>query len=207
MAIRLPGSRGLANFRAYGHRNIQKPPTGPDGACELALTKNLAWSSAYVSTNRSHLHILIMTNDKRGLTDVGWKPRTCNTAKREREREREQCSCLFGWSAARFCFYVSRITNIGEFTKCPSRDNKLKSLDHEAQHNTLRCLLSSNLSSITRIRSFDMDMSYTRVLHIKVAYHVPHKWRHAFYVTRPLLSARITCYVTFITHGRCYARA
>jgi hypothetical protein len=27
------------------------------------------------------------------------------------------------------------------------------------------------------------------------------------YVTRPLLCARITCYVTVITHGRCYARA
>jgi hypothetical protein len=53
---------------------------------------------------------------------------------------------------------------------------------------------------------FDMDMSYTRVLHIKVAYGVPHKWRHAFYVTWPLLCARITCYVTVITHGRCYAR-
>jgi hypothetical protein len=54
---------------------------------------------------------------------------------------------------------------------------------------------------------FDMDMSYARVLHIKVAYRVPHKGRHAFYVTRPLLRARITCYVTVITHGRCYARA
>jgi hypothetical protein len=54
---------------------------------------------------------------------------------------------------------------------------------------------------------FDMDMSYTRVLHIKVAYRVPHKWRHAFYVTRPLLCARIMCYATVITHGRCYARA
>jgi hypothetical protein len=65
------------------------------------------------------------------------------------------------------------------------------------------------------IINFDMDMSYTRVLHIKVAYRVPHKWRHAFYVTRPLLCAhkvlcnsyntrplvcaRITCYVTVIT--------
>jgi hypothetical protein len=54
---------------------------------------------------------------------------------------------------------------------------------------------------------FDMDMSYTRVLHIKVAYRVPHKWRHAFYVTRPLLGAHITCYVTVITRGRCYAGA
>jgi hypothetical protein len=54
---------------------------------------------------------------------------------------------------------------------------------------------------------FDMYMSYTRVLHIKVAYRVPHKWRHAFYVTRPQLCARITCYVTVITHGRCNARA
>jgi hypothetical protein len=53
----------------------------------------------------------------------------------------------------------------------------------------------------------DTDMSYTRVLHIKVAYRIPHKWCHAFYVTRPLLCARITCYVTVITHGRWYARA
>jgi hypothetical protein len=53
----------------------------------------------------------------------------------------------------------------------------------------------------------EMDMSYTRVLHIQVAYRVPHKWRHAFYVTRPSLCAGITCYVTVITHGRCYARA
>jgi hypothetical protein len=44
----------------------------------------------------------------------------------------------------------------------------------------------------------DMDMSYTRVLHITVAYRASHKWRHAFYVTRPLLCARITCYVTVI---------
>jgi hypothetical protein len=57
------------------------------------------------------------------------------------------------------------------------------------------------------VTSFDMDMSYTKVLHIEVAYRVPHKWRHAFYVTRPLICARITCYVTVITHGRCYARA
>jgi hypothetical protein len=55
--------------------------------------------------------------------------------------------------------------------------------------------------------TIDMDMSYTRVLHIKVAYRVPHKWRHAFYVTRPQLCARITCYVAVTTHGRCYARA
>jgi len=27
MTIRLPGSTGLANFRADGHRYIQKPPT------------------------------------------------------------------------------------------------------------------------------------------------------------------------------------
>jgi hypothetical protein len=47
-------------------------------------------------------------------------------------------------------------------------------------------------------RHFDMDMSYTRVLHIKVAYRVPHKWRHNFYLTRPLICARITCYVTVI---------
>jgi hypothetical protein len=45
----------------------------------------------------------------------------------------------------------------------------------------------------------DMDMSYTRVLHIKVAHRASHKWRHTFYVTRPLLCARITCYVTVIT--------
>jgi hypothetical protein len=62
----------------------------------------------------------------------------------------------------------------------------------------------------------DMDISYTRVLHIKVAYRVPHKWRHAFlchtaaamrarnvlcnsYNTRPLLCTRIPCYVTVIT--------
>jgi hypothetical protein len=32
-----------------------------------------------------------------------------------------------------------------------------------------------------RWTTVDMDMSYTRVLHIKVAYRVPHKWRHAFY--------------------------
>jgi hypothetical protein len=65
-----------------------------------------------------------------------------------------------------------------------------------------------------------MNMSYTRVLRIKVVYRVPHKLRHAFlrhtaaamgehnvlcnvlcnsYNTRPLLCARITCYVTFIT--------
>jgi hypothetical protein len=31
------------------------------------------------------------------------------------------------------------------------------------------------------IGNFGMDISYTRVLHIKVAYRVPHKWRHAFY--------------------------
>jgi hypothetical protein len=35
----------------------------------------------------------------------------------------------------------------------------------------------------------DMDMSYTRVLHIKVAYRVPHKWRHAFY--RPTCSLAV----------------
>jgi hypothetical protein len=45
----------------------------------------------------------------------------------------------------------------------------------------------------------DMNMSYTWVLHIKVAYRVPHKWRHAVYVTRPLLCTRITCYVTVKT--------
>jgi hypothetical protein len=62
-------------------------------------------------------------------------------------------------------------------------------------------LLSSNLIY------FDMDMSYTKVLHIKFAYRILHKWRHVFYVILPLLCARITCCVTVITHGRCYARA
>ena len=33
-------------------------------------------------------------------------------------------------------------------------DYKLKSLDYEAQHNTLRCLLSSNISSITHIKMY-----------------------------------------------------
>jgi hypothetical protein len=64
-----------------------------------------------------------------------------------------------------------------------------------------------SLRSSNNCRRVDMDMSYTRVLHIKVAYRVHHKWRHAFYVTRPLLCARLTCYVTVITHGRCHARA
>jgi hypothetical protein len=68
--------------------------------------------------------------------------------------------------------------------------------------------LAGRAHKIKRISpNIDMDMSYTRVLHIKVAYRVPHKWRHAFYVTQPLLCARMTCYVTVITHGRCYARA
>jgi hypothetical protein len=53
------------------------------------------------------------------------------------------------------------------------------------------------LTSLNHWRSkqhFGMDMSYTRVLHPKVAHSVViHKWRHAFYVTRPLLCARITC--------------
>jgi hypothetical protein len=62
-----------------------------------------------------------------------------------------------------------------------------------------RCLNASSSSSSLSSGSFDMDMSYTRVLHIKVAYRVPHKWRNAFYVTRPLLCASITCYVTVIT--------
>jgi hypothetical protein len=53
---------------------------------------------------------------------------------------------------------------------------------------------------------FDMDMSYTRVLHIKVAYRVPHEWRHAFYVTRQQLCARITCCVTVITRPLLCAR-
>jgi hypothetical protein len=34
--------------------------------------------------------------------------------------------------------------------------------------------------------------SYTSALHPNVAHSVSHKWRHAFYVTRPLLCARIT---------------
>jgi hypothetical protein len=73
----------------------------------------------------------------------------------------------------------------------------------------LRCEEGLRVLSSGRERSIfvDMDMCYTRVLHIKVAYRVPHKWRHAFYVTRPLLCPRITCYVTVIKHGRCYARA
>jgi hypothetical protein len=45
----------------------------------------------------------------------------------------------------------------------------------------------------------DMDKSYTRVLHIKVAYRISHKWRHAFYFTQQQLCVRITCYVTVIT--------
>jgi hypothetical protein len=36
---------------------------------------------------------------------------------------------------------------------------------------------------------FDMDMSYTRVLHLKVAYRVSHKLRHAFY--RPTYSLAV----------------
>jgi hypothetical protein len=86
--------------------------------------------------------------------------------------------------------------------------------DLTAQHGPLAVVIlytfpaeKSPILSVYYICIFDMDMSYTRVLHIKVAYRVPHKWRHAFYVTRPLLCARITCYVTAITHGRCYAGA
>jgi hypothetical protein len=32
-----------------------------------------------------------------------------------------------------------------------------------------------NFAEKKRVSSFDMDMSYTRVLHIKIAYRVPHK--------------------------------
>jgi hypothetical protein len=61
----------------------------------------------------------------------------------------------------------------------------------------------------------DMDMSYTRVLHIKVAYRtsqmtsrllgntaaamLAHNVLCNSYNTRPLICARITCYVTVIT--------
>jgi hypothetical protein len=59
----------------------------------------------------------------------------------------------------------------------------------------------------TEIPPVDMDMSYTKVLHIKVAYRVPHKWRHAFYVTRPLPCARIACYVSYLRHTVAAMRA
>jgi hypothetical protein len=57
---------------------------------------------------------------------------------------------------------------------------------------------AKNLIPYRGVVYIDMDMSYTKVLDLKVAYRVPHKWRHAFYVIRPLLCARITCYVTVI---------
>jgi hypothetical protein len=93
---------------------------------------------------------------------------------------------------------------------------KMQSKHFSNGHSDIRTVHSGSIfikwiswgpESSSSIFTVDMDMSYTRVLHIKVAYRVHHKWRHALYVTRPLLCARITCYVTVITHGRCYARA
>jgi hypothetical protein len=63
----------------------------------------------------------------------------------------------------------------------------------------------------------DMDMSNGKVVHTAslTSYPVRCKILHQRTaslsvtndVTRPLLCERITCYVTIITHGRCYARA
>jgi hypothetical protein len=71
---------------------------------------------------------------------------------------------------------------------------------------------------------FDMDMSngwrINKIRRVRSDAHShSHKWRHAAaamrannvlrnnYNTRPLLCAPITCYVTVITHGHCYACA
>jgi hypothetical protein len=37
--------------------------------------------------------------------------------------------------------------------------------------------------------NFTMDKYFTKLLHIKIAYRVPHKWRHAFY--RPTFSLAV----------------
>jgi hypothetical protein len=47
----------------------------------------------------------------------------------------------------------------------------------------------------------------SRFLRLTAAAMRAHNVLRNSYNTRPLLCARITCYATVITHGRCYARA
>jgi hypothetical protein len=62
--------------------------------------------------------------------------------------------------------------------------------DDKAVFQSYKCFTNINKKKIPAKRSIDMDMSYTSVLHPKVAHSVSHKLHHAFYVTRPLLCAR-----------------
>jgi hypothetical protein len=55
------------------------------------------------------------------------------------------------------------------------------------------------------LRSIDMYMSYTRVLHTKVACRVPHKWRHAFY--RPTFSLAVPNFAARVSGVSAYVVA
>jgi hypothetical protein len=50
-----------------------------------------------------------------------------------------------------------------------------KYLESDSEMAVITSRLFLSLHDWPRNPSFDMDMSYTRVLHIKVAYRVPHK--------------------------------
>jgi hypothetical protein len=82
----------------------------------------------------------------------------------------------------------------------------------------LRFAENYHTSGLSRKQSYiDMDMSYAREVRTASLTSYPvrckilHQRTASLIVTndatRPLVCARITCYVTVITHGRCYARA
>jgi hypothetical protein len=50
---------------------------------------------------------------------------------------------------------------------------------------------------VSILLNIDMDMSYTKVSHIKVAYRVPHKWLHAFY--RPTFSLAVPKFAVWVS--------
>jgi hypothetical protein len=156
--------------------------------------KNIS-DKTYRETGNTHFVFYKFLN--RAFYGVMWK----NTVEGSRPQMTVWCmhiACCIPEATNAHTAYVIFITNNGH-TNAPRSCVIL----------TLPALLGFAMAFPRSWYAFiDMDMSYTRVLHIKVAYRIHHKWRHAFLrLTQPLLCARITCYVTVITHGRCYARA
>jgi hypothetical protein len=101
---------------------------------------------------------------------------------------------LISWGWARFCSKHVHVEDCNKRIKICASSWSLAKV--KCVYFVVTCSLSAltglsvfSLQMYVELEAFDMDMSYTRVLHTKVAYRVLHKWRHAFY--RPTFSLAV----------------
>jgi hypothetical protein len=94
------------------------------------------------------------------------------------------------WLRARFLILLTQVDLIPNWPSLPSPVDWLAPRYQATGLNSILgpCLLHARICFHGRWL-IDMDMSYTRVSRIKVAYRVPHKWRHNFY--RPTFSIAV----------------